>query len=936
MLLLGLALTQAFAAGASVAQNLSCPVLSGQNLPGCYEGSAVLTWNCWQKTMLRTSIDPTTYASLRLKVTFTRVGFPITSFSSYAFWDGTQTGRDRVRVRAMFPSAGTWRWALTCEGGPCGTGSGLTTNDFTLEQRTVTVSPYNPSTHGGSNALFEKGRLRQAVVIGPWPQTAKTYTDPAHNNGETFLWHGDTAWAAPMRARPSEWKSYLANRSSRGFTLVQVGIAPDWTGGCNESITGSPGVPAFDDQPSGAACAVATDEAWIFDDDSDLESLLAGTVYPNAASKIRPDFFERFDRFVQQANCRGLVVLVAGIAEPVNRYPEEIHATAFARNLAARLSGNHVLLSPGFDDRIDAECDASGEPAAPPSKGVTELLAAVGEAIDATTSNLLVNHFGTNGSNTSQNVAVTGRRICQFKDYGWNALNLYQSGKNGSATDASLSRVTERPRGVGLALQDLETSIPGFDDPRRPAVNGEAIYDYGKAPATVDGEPSFSRYRARQAAYLSWFSGATGYTFGAAGIWDWGLCGDNPPPGGAPDWCGLDVPNAEDPFKSYNLAMGQRSSDDMELLESYLRGILFGQLVVEHWRIDNQPSAQDTKMALVRDPDRLLAYLPHNDFIDVDLSGTSFFTTGAWVSPRSDAVESPQAEGEPLGGGAYRYRIPDDPAVILGEEDWVLFLIRDSGSSAAGGEAAAPDRDGLFFERVRATGTWRAKLGDPVASESRVVFESRSALPPVYELTSRDDGRRIVAWIDSAPETDSDSARIRWETVSGTEWGEAQLLSSSRAARIRSLGIARDARGQLLVYWNEDGASGSTVVARRVDPDRGVVGDPVTVASGEPSQIGTVRAGCDSRGACLVAFERRLPDRDGTVVAAHLLDPVTLGIGEETTLDEVSLSNHWIESVVSPEPGVFEVTWEIVLGRQSSGRAHAKIADSAGGLRLLE
>jgi len=936
MLSLGIALTQALVSGASVAQNPSCPATTGQNLPGCYEGGTVLTWNCWQKTMLRTSIDPTTYANLRLKVTFTRVGFPIKSFSNYAFWDGTQNGRDRVRVRAMFPSAGTWRWALSCEGGPCGTGSGLTTNDFTLEQRTVTVSTYNPSTHGGSNALFEKGRLKQAVVIGPWPQTAKTYTDPAYNSGETFLWHGDTAWAAPMRATPSEWKTYVANRSSRGFTLVQVGIAPDWTGGCNESITGSQGVPAFDDQPSGAACAVATDEAWIFDDDSDLESLLAGTVYPNAASKIRPDFFERFDRFVQQANCRGLVVLVAGIAEPVNRYPEEIHATAFARNLAARLSGNHVLLSPGFDDRIDAECDAGGEPVDPPSKGVTELLAAVGEAIDATTTNLLVNHFGTNGSNTSQNVAVTGRRVCQFKDYGWNALNLYQSGKNGSATDASLSRVTERPRGVGLALQDLETSIPGFDDPRRPAVNGEAIYDYGKAPATVDGEPSFSRYRARQAAYLSWFSGATGYTFGAAGIWDWGLCGNNPPPGGAPDWCGLDVPNAEDPFKSYNLAMGQPSSDDMELLESYLRGILFGQLVVEHWRIDNQPSAQDKKMALARDPDRLLAYLPHNDFIDVDLNGTSYFTTGVWVPTRSEDHRSPVAAGEPIGGGTYRYEIPDLPANVLGEEDWALLLMRDSGSSAARGEAVASDGEGLFFERDRSTGTWWAKLGDPAARDSRVVFESRSALPPVYELTSRDDGRRIVAWIDSAPETNSDSARIRWESVSGTEWGEAQLLSSSQAVRIRSLGIARDARGQHLVYWNEDGASGSRVLARQVDPERGLLGEPVTVASGEPSQLGTVRAGCDSRGSCLVAFERRLSDRDGTVVAARRLDLDSLGVREETTLDEVSVADCWIESVVSPEPGLFQVAWERILGGQSRGRAAATVADSAGGLRLLE
>ena len=64
---------------------------------------------------------------------------------------------------------------------------------------------------------------------------------------------------------------------------------------------------------------------------------------------------------VQYANEQGLVIVIMGLMEPVDRYPEAEAASIFTRNLVARLMGNFVIFSPSFDSLYKELGDTVGE-----------------------------------------------------------------------------------------------------------------------------------------------------------------------------------------------------------------------------------------------------------------------------------------------------------------------------------------------------------------------------------------------------------------------------------------------------------------------------------------------------------------------------------------------------------------------------------------------
>jgi hypothetical protein len=146
-----------------------------------------------------------------------------------------------------------------------------------------------------------------------------------HADGTPFLWMGDTAWAAPMRASDEEWEAYLADRVAKHFTLLQIAPAPQWAGDADRR-----GEKPFTD----GACS-----CW------------------------NPAYWQAFERKVQRANEQGLVVLLVGLMEPVSRYPEPAQACLFARNIVARLFGNCVIFSPSFDSNYTPLADEVGRAA---------------------------------------------------------------------------------------------------------------------------------------------------------------------------------------------------------------------------------------------------------------------------------------------------------------------------------------------------------------------------------------------------------------------------------------------------------------------------------------------------------------------------------------------------------------------------------------------
>lgn len=436
---------------------------------------------------------------------------------------GFGDGGQLFRIRCAFPAPGLWHWETEC--------SDARDAGLHGQRGSVDVAPYH-----GENRLYQHGFLkvsqdRRYLVFG---------------DDTPFLWLGDTAWAVPMRSSDGEWDRYLADRQAKHFTLLQVAPAPRWAGDTDRQ-----GQKPFDD---------------------------------NGCTKFNPAFWQAFERKLQRANEAGFVVLVVGLMEPVDRYPESAAACLFARQLAARLFGNFVIFSPSFDSRFMPLADEVG-------------LA----TRQATAVHLITQHPGTPSQEP------TPIWTMQYYDRPYLDLAGVQTGHNGG----------NRQR---CAQHAIEWILHAYrHEPHKPVINLEAMYD-------GQGEHGWQAVDARSLAWRSWLSGAKGYTYGA---------GDTPPKcpqgsGGVWKW----VTDREKP-DFWEQAIAWESSTQMQYLHDFLAAIEWWKLEPAHELIRNQPDEVTRRMVLARLPGRdvAVAYLPDNDEIEVDLSAFSAPVVASWFDP---------------------------------------------------------------------------------------------------------------------------------------------------------------------------------------------------------------------------------------------------------------------------------------------------------------
>jgi hypothetical protein len=234
---------------------------------------------------------------------------------------------------------------------------------------------------GPANLLYSNGFLQ--VLAG------SRYLTYAGKQSDRFYWQGDTAWPAlaregkimmdnrvanpslPFGAVSTTWKTYIDDRvkSTKAYTVVQVAPAVAWQVVGNEPRRSGCGSSAADLEPSvqwsTSADSFPGPETLAFDQISTAGCL--GAV-PNNCSRWRPEYWREVDAMVSYANSKGIVILMAGVADPSDRghckksqsYPTKEDSVIFARNLAARLAGNHVVYSVNFDDWPGAVLDYDG------------------------------------------------------------------------------------------------------------------------------------------------------------------------------------------------------------------------------------------------------------------------------------------------------------------------------------------------------------------------------------------------------------------------------------------------------------------------------------------------------------------------------------------------------------------------------------------------
>ena len=253
---------------------------------------ALGTWERWTHELTASKDYGNPYKEVSVTVTYT--GPNGESFSHPGFW----AGEKKFGIRASFPKAGTWKWKAQSK-----------PSDPGLDGKSgeVKVSKYS-----GNNKLHKKGLLKVSQN--------KRYL--VHDDGTPFLWMGGTVWAAPMMAKMGDWKTYLAERVSKKFTMVMIVPAADWRGKKN---------------PDNQAPWHQKHEKW------------------------NPDYFHNLGEMVQAANDKGLVVLVAGLGEPSwHDYMSSEKGEHFIKNMVGLLAGNHVILSASSDSPFRNDLRANG------------------------------------------------------------------------------------------------------------------------------------------------------------------------------------------------------------------------------------------------------------------------------------------------------------------------------------------------------------------------------------------------------------------------------------------------------------------------------------------------------------------------------------------------------------------------------------------------
>lgn len=471
---------------------------------------------------------------------------------------GFWDGGKTFKIRCAFPVPGSWRLETIC--------SDISNKGLHNRSGSVMVAPYS-----GSNPLYQHGFLKA--------EPGKKYL--LHHDNTPFLWMGNTAWIAPLNASHAEWKTYIDDIAGKHFSVIQIALASKW-GGDHDYRNNVP---------------FLSEEKW------------------------NPPFWQEYEKKVQYANEKGIVVMIMGVMEPVYRYPAVSVVKLLARNLAARLSGNHVIFSPSFDSEINALADSAGN-----------------ELRKATSRHLITQHPGTPWHTATNTIAET------YYDRSYLDFTMNQSGHN----RGDLYYVTKNAIEWNLSLYNRGT---------KPVINGEAFY-HGN-PAAANELSRGTAEIARQCGYLSWLSGASGYTYGALGLWNWGIEQDSI-------------------FVPWKDAMALNSSVHMKHMSDFFSSIEWWKLVPQHEKIINQSDKYVTKMVYAQTADGLsgVAYLPDNASIRLDMSGfISKAVTAKWYNPVTGTYTI--ITDRLSNSGEHEFKRPS-------AGDWVLLLSCNGAESGPG------------------------------------------------------------------------------------------------------------------------------------------------------------------------------------------------------------------------------------------------------------
>jgi hypothetical protein len=513
--------------------------------------SEVQQWREWGGTLTSpqdyTAGGGDPYADVDLDIRFTNTATG-NSFVQPAIWDDDDLAPRIFKVYTALP-AGIWTWAVdSCTRNGVSCLSGWTPSDGTIVVQSNTSS---------GNPLYDRGFVEQVeMVVGGQTVGWSPLQSP---DGLIYPWIGDTAWLAPVREQDpagatASWEAYLADRKSKGFTAVQIAPAIAYW---NPALPQPAGF-SFNKKSANCSSPIPNTDCW----------------------RPRKQYWDFFRNMVRKATEAKMVTVIVGVMNPTGinpngTYPDIKGATTFAKYLKGRLGGYDVIFSPAFDDDPDAKNGTRGA-----------LMNEVGLVLRGKTPSgndiSITNHLSGGKSNCDEYYSFAHPAN---PDRRWMTHYLYQSGHGGGEHPdlygpcAPVSGASDVDNAL-MRARVMSSTISGYSPPM-PAINAEGPYDAQNYTGPVSHPNVDTRYRVRQAGYLSMLSNAFGFTYGAYGVTDWN------PPGGF---------------------FGLESAKDMGILKANFQG---RQLTSHTEWIGNQTATEKYKMVLASDESSfVLAYLP--------------------------------------------------------------------------------------------------------------------------------------------------------------------------------------------------------------------------------------------------------------------------------------------------------------------------------------
>jgi hypothetical protein len=295
-----------------------------------------------------------------------------------------------------------------------------------------------------------------------------------------------------------------------------------------------------------------------------------------------PLFWEELEAKIKYANEKGIFVFMVGISKVwSDEFMKNPNNQPFETYITSRMAPYMVIFSPSFDQPfIDGNDSIAAE-------------------LNKFTSHMVTQHPGTNYEANLRFRNSPSTDFCGM-----------QSGHHGG----NLEKAYNAARQWTLDMWN--------GTPVKPVIDIEGMYDaYGNNNAKKWREKDV-----RKIGWISWMSGSKGYTYGA---------GDIPPkvPIGAGGVWRFNTDSTS--YDYWRKAILWPSAGQMTIMHDFFKTIEWWTLVPSHELILNQAKNDTIKMvaSITTDNKLLLAYLPDNPALELDLSALQGGFTGKWFNP---------------------------------------------------------------------------------------------------------------------------------------------------------------------------------------------------------------------------------------------------------------------------------------------------------------